>query len=139
MVMNHRKLFAIIGTAALFLSTVAIDAHHSFAAEFDAEQPVTLNGTVTQLEWTNPHIWMFIDVKGADGTVVNWAIEGAAPNAMIRNGILKTTVPLGTQVTVEGFRAKSGKPVANGRNIEWPGGKKLFMGSSGTGAPKDPK
>jgi Family of unknown function (DUF6152) len=136
--MTHKHVLAIVGAIALG-TTIRVAAHHSFAAEFDAEQPVTLVGPVTQLEWTNPHIWMFIDVKGKDGTVVNWAIEGAAPNAMIRNGILKTTVPIGTIVTVEGFRAKSGKPVANGRNVEWPGGKKLFMGSSGTGAPKDPK
>ena len=112
-------------------------AHHAFAAEFDANKPLTLIGTVTSVEWINPHIWVHIDVEEPDGTVVSWAIEGAAPNSMMRRGMRKDTIPLGVEITVDGFRAKSGNPVANGRTISWPGGSSLFMGSSGTGAPID--
>jgi hypothetical protein len=129
----------LILVAGLMASENLLRAHHSFAAEFDANKPLTIAGTVTKVEWINPHIWMYVDVKAADGAVTNWAIEGAAPNAMFRRGVRKDTLPVGVQVTVEGFQAKNGKPVANGRNIAWPGGMKLFMGSSGTGAPDDPK
>jgi hypothetical protein len=119
--------------------SISLVAHHSFAAEFDASKPLKLRGAVTKVEWINPHIFMYIDVKNPDGTTTNWAVEGAAPNAMFRRGVRKDTLPTGVEVTVEGFQAKSGKPVANGRTIVWPGGMKLFMGSSGTGAPDDPK
>ena len=112
-------------------------AHHSFAAEFDASQPVTLKGTVTKIEWINPHVWLHVDVEAPDETVVSWAIEGAAPNSLIRRGVRKDTLPLGVEITVEGYRAKSGRPVANGRTITWPDGVSLFLGSSGTGAPSD--
>jgi uncharacterized protein DUF6152 len=121
------------------LESISLLAHHSFAAEFDASKPLKLRGTVMKVEWINPHIFMYIDVKNPDGTVTNWAVEGAAPNAMFRRGVRKDTLPAGVEVTVEGFQAKNGKPVANGRTIAWPGGMKLYMGSSGTGAPDDPK
>jgi Family of unknown function (DUF6152) len=112
-------------------------AHHSFAAEFDGSKPVTLKGTVTKMEWINPHAWLHIDVKGPDGKVVSWAVEGGAPNALLRRGWTRNSVVAGTMVTVEGFRAKDGSNKANGREVTLPDGKRLFVGSSGTGAPLD--
>jgi hypothetical protein len=115
---------------------VSVIAHHAFAAEFDSNKPVTLKGTVSKVEWTNPHMWLYVDVKGADGSIVTWAIEGGAPNALFRRGFRKDSFPLGIVVTVEGFQAKSGKAVANGRNVVYPNGVKLMMGATGTGEPK---
>ena len=114
-----------------------VAAHHSFAAEFDGSKPVTLKGTVTKMEWINPHAWLHMDVKGPDGKVVSWMIEGGAPNALIRRGWNRNSVPPGTAVTVEGFRARDGSTRANGRAVTLAGGKKLFIGSTGTGAPTD--
>lgn len=134
-----RRLFGLIcGIAGLVVMTGRpVTAHHAFSAEFDASKPVTLSGTVTKMEWVNPHVWMHIDVKDAAGQVVTWAIEGGAPNSLFRRGIRKDSLPLGILVKVEGFMAKSGKPVANGRNVTYPDGLQLFFGSSGTGAPTD--
>jgi hypothetical protein len=126
--------------AAGFIAVAAaapLRAHHAFAAEFDASKPVTLRGTVTKMEWINPHAWMHIDVKGPDGKVVSWAVEGGAPNALLRRGWNRNSVTAGTAVVVEGFRAKDGSNRANGRDVTLPDGKKLFIGSSGTGAPVD--
>jgi hypothetical protein len=114
-----------------------VAAHHAFAAEFDGSKPVTLKGTVTKMEWINPHAWLHIEVKGPDGKVVAWAIEGGAPNALLRRGWNKNSVPPGTQVTVAGFRAKDGSNRANGREATLANGQKLFLGSTGTGAPTD--
>ena len=114
-------------------------AHHAFAAEFDANKPLILRGKVTEMEWINPHAWLHIDVKDADGKVVNWAIEAGAPNGLLRRGFNKNSLPVGTEVVVEGWQAKDGSYRANGSNITFPDGKKLFLGSSGTGAPFDPE
>ena len=114
-------------------------AHHAFAAEFDANKPLILRGKVTEMEWINPHAWLLIDVKGADGKVINWAIEAGAPNGLLRRGFNKNSLPVGTEVVVEGWQAKDGSYRANGSNIIFPDGKKLFLGSSGTGAPFDPE
>ena len=132
------KLFVVGAAAALLLAAVPVLAHHSFAAEFDADKPVTLKGTLTSMEWINPHGWIHVDVKGADGKVVNWAIESGAPNALIRRGLRKTDFPAGTEVTIEGFRSKNGTPTANGITVKLNDGRNFFMGSSGTGAPTPP-
>ncbi len=126
----------VVLVSAVLAGTVPMDAHHAFAAEFDATQPVTIKGTVTSVEWTNPHMWLHVDVKDEKGNVVNWAVEGGAPNALIRRGLRRDSLPVGIQVTVQGFRAKSGKAVVNGRDVTYPDGVKLYFGSSGTGAPE---
>ena len=119
------------------VASASLRAHHSFAAEFDGNQPVTLKGTVTKMEWINPHTWMHLDVKNADGTVTKWMIEGGTPNTLVRRGFTKASLLPGTEVTIEGYRAKNGANRANGADMILPDGKRLFMGSSGTGAPKD--
>ena len=132
------KLVAVIGGAALLVAAATpVLAHHSFAAEFDSNKPVTIKGTVSKVEWTNPHSWIHIDVKAPDGKVETWAVEGGAPNALIRRGWTKNSLPVGTEIIVEGFQAKDGAYRANGRDITFPDGKKLFIGSSGTGAPDE--
>ena len=118
-------------------AVVAPDAHHAFSAEFDANSPVTLRGTVTAVEWINPHVWVHIEVTSSDGTVVDWEIEGGAPNAMFRRGWNLNSIPAGIEIVVEGYQAKNGTTKANGRTIELPDGRVLFAGSSGTGAPRD--
>ena len=134
------KRFALPMVAlSLVLATVPVAAHHSFAAEFDATQPVTLKGTVTLMEWLNPHAWIHIDVKNPDGTVTPWLIESGTPNTLFRRGFTKESLKTGTEIIVEGYRAKNGKNRANGRDLMLPDGKRLFLGSSGTGAPADGK
>ena len=121
------------------MATVAprVHAHHAFAAEFDAAQPITLRGTVTRVEWINPHTWIHISVKDADGKATAWMIEGGTPNTLLRRGVDKNSIPAGTEIIVDGYRAKNGSNRANGRDLTLPNGKKLFVGSSGTGAPTD--
>lgn len=109
-------------------------AHHSFAAEFDSNKPVHLEGTVKEFQWVNPHSWLIVDVPQEDGTVVEWAVEGGAPSALLRRGWNRDTLPPGTAVIVDGFQAKDGKPRANARNIQFPDGSSLHFGSSGIGA-----
>jgi hypothetical protein len=127
----------IAGAALLVAAAVPLRAHHSFSAEFDANKPVTIKGTVTKLEWNNPHSWIHIEVKGPDGKAETWAVEGGAPNALLRRGWTKNSVPVGIEIIVEGFQAKDGSFRANGRDITFPDGKKLFIGSEGTGAPDE--
>ena len=122
-----------LAAAALLLASPA-RAHHAFAAEFDAKQPITLRGTVTRVEWINPHTWIHIDVKDADGKVVEWMIEGGTPHTLLRNGIDRKSLPAGTEIVVDGYRAKIGLNRANGRDITLADGRKLFLGSSLTGA-----
>jgi hypothetical protein len=112
-------------------------AHHAFSAEFDANKPIKLQGVVTKMEWINPHSWIHLDVKKPDGTVESWMIEGGAPNALLRRGFSRESLPIGTEIIVDGYQAKDGALRANGRDLTFTDGKKLFMGSSGTGAPVD--
>jgi hypothetical protein len=133
-----RTTFAIVSAGAILLSNAAaVVAHHSFAAEFDANKPVKLVGTVTRVEWINPHTWIHVSVKNPDGTVTEWAIEGGTPNTLLRRGINRDSLPAGTEIIVDGYQAKAGGPRANGRDLTLKDGRKLFMGSSGTGAPQD--
>jgi hypothetical protein len=134
----HTKLSVIVATAALLLASHGpLVAHHSFAAEFDARRPVKLRGTVTKMEWVNPHSWIHIDVKNPDGSISKWMIEAGAPNSLIRRGWNKNSLPPGMEILVEGFQAKDGQLRANGRDVTFPDGSKLFVGSSGIGAPDE--
>ena len=110
-------------------------AHHAFSAEFDANKPLKLRGNVTKMDWINPHAWLHIDVKGTDGKVVSWMIELGPPNALLKRGWTKTSVPIGIEVIVDGYQSKDGALRANGRDVTLPDGKKMFAGSQGTGAP----
>ena len=118
------------------LTSIRVQAHHSFAAEFDIDKPVKLQGVLTRMDWVNPHGWIYVDVKEADGKVVNWAIEAGGPTALLRRGLRKTDFPIGTEVMVDGYRAKSGAPRANGRTVTFKDGRNFFLGASDTpGAP----
>jgi hypothetical protein len=132
--MRIKPLFAI---AAFALATPSVWAHHSFAAEFDPTKPVKLKGTVTQMEWINPHSWIHMDVKNPDGTVTSWMIEGGSPNALLRRGFTKNSLPVGSEIVVEGYQAKDASNRANGRDFTFADGTKLFLGSANSGAPDD--
>jgi hypothetical protein len=131
-----RMTVAVLLTGAgLVCGAASVAAHHAFAAEFDAKKPLKLQGTVARMEWINPHTWIHLDVKKADGKVERWMIEAGPPNALYRRGFTKYSLPVGAQILVEGFRAKDGSLRGNGRDITFADGRKLFVGSSGTGAP----
>ena len=129
-------------SAALLFSMVAASipsfAHHSFAAEYDASKPITLNGKLTKLSWVNPHGWIYVDVVNPDKTVTSWAVEFGSPNALLRRGLRETDFPLGIDLTINGYLAKNGKKIINGTSVKLPDGRSLFTGSVGTGAPGDP-
>lgn len=129
MLMKLAIVIGLFGAAAIPLA-----AHHAFAAEFDVSQPVKVRGAVTKVEWVNPHAWIYVDVKGADGQVVNWHFELGAPNALFRLGWKKDAIPAGTEVEITGFRAKNGENVGNGRSIILPDGRELFSGGSAPGS-----
>jgi hypothetical protein len=133
----HAKLVSVVAGLALFLVVTAasLSAHHAFAAEFDANKPLTMKGTVTKMEWLNPHVWLHMDVKLSNGAVENWAFEAGTPNVLFRRGFTRKSLLPGTVVVIDGYRAKDGSRRANGRDITFEDGRKLFMGSSGTGAP----
>jgi Family of unknown function (DUF6152) len=131
-----KPILALISAVA-FSAGIAY-AHHSFAAEYDAFKPVTLKGTLTKVDWINPHAWLFIDVKDDSGKVTNWAIEFGSPNALLRRGLRRTDFPHGIEVIVDGYRAKNGTATVNAKSVKLPDGRDLFAGSSGTGAPGAP-
>ena len=120
----------------LFLVSVDVHAHHSFAAQYDADKPVTLVGTVTKVEWTNPHARFYVDVKDDKGVVTNWNLELASPNVLRRNGWSRTSLNVGDEVTVEGSLAKNGTKMANARVVKLADGRRVFAGSSGGDAPQ---
>ena len=135
--MRTRLAVAVAGMGLLFLAgtVVSLSAHHAFAAEFDANKPIKFKGTVSRMQWTNPHVWIHIDVKKPDGSVETWALEAGTPNVLFRRGFTKASLLPGTQIVVDGYQAKDGSKRANGRDLTFPDGRKLFLGSSGTGAP----
>ena len=136
--MRQRVTVVVAGVGVgLLLVGASVQAHHAFAAEFDANRPVRLRGKITKMEWINPHSWMHLDVEKEDGTVESWMIEAGPPGALVRRGWSKDSVIPGTEVLVEGYQAIDGAFRANGRDVTFPDGRRLFAGSSGTGAPLD--
>jgi hypothetical protein len=135
-ILTASVVFLFVG---IVLSTVTSPtlAHHAFSAEFDASKPIKLKGTVTKIEWINPHSWVHIEVKTPKGTVENWMIEAGTPNVLFRRGLTKDSFQPGAEILVDGYQAKDGRLRANGRDITLPNGKTFFVGSSGTGAPYD--
>jgi|SRR5262245_17925347 len=133
----RKNLIVALAALGVLIATAPARAHHAFAAEFDADKPIKLKGTVTKMEWINPHTWIHMDVKTADGKVESWMIEGGPPNALSRRGFTRDSLPVGAEIVVEGFQAKDGSLKGNGRDVTFADGRKLFVGSSGTGAPKD--
>jgi hypothetical protein len=135
----RRTVAVIAAGVGLLMAAAPAIAHHAFAAEFDAKRPIKLQGTVTKMEWINPHAWIHVDVKKPDGKVESWMIEGGTPNTLLRRGFTKNSLLPGTEILVDGYQAKDGSLRANGRDLTLPDGRKLFLGSSGTGAPDDGK
>jgi hypothetical protein len=127
-------LGAALGVVWLTLAGSAA-AHHAFSAEFDANQPVTLRGTITKVEWINPHAFIHLDVKGDNGAVESWMIEAGSPNTLVRRGMTRDSIAPGTEIIVFGYRHRNGSHTANGRDVTLPDGKRLFITSPGTGAP----
>ena len=132
------KQTVLLGCVGLLLASAPVLTHHAFSAEFDVNKPIKLQGTVTEVEWINPHAWIHIDVKEPDGKVIGWMIEAGTPNTLFRRGFTKNSLPYGTVIIVDGYQAKDGTLKGNGRDLTLPDGRKLFMGSAGTGAPNDP-
>ena len=135
----RRTVAVIAAGVGLLMAAAPAIAHHAFAAEFDAKRPIKLQGTVTKMEWINPHAWIHVDVKKPDGSVEAWMVEAGTPNTLFRRGLTKQSLLAGTEITVDGYQSKDGSLRMNGRDVTLPNGQTLFLGSSGTGAPYDEK
>src|SRR5512138_1520529 len=131
---KHLLISLLVCTLAF---SAGVRAHHAFAAEFDASKPFKIKGTIVKMEWINPHTWLHLDVKRPNGKIERWMIEGGPPNALYRRGFNKDSLPVGSEILVEGFQAKDGSHRGNGRELTFSDGRRLFVGSSGTGAPRD--
>jgi len=132
------KLAVALAGIGLILAAVPVWAHHAFAAEFDVNRPLKLRGTVTKMDWINPHSWIHIDVKGTDGTVANWMIEGGSPNVLLRLGFSKDALPAGSEIVMDGYQAKDGSNRGVGKVLTFADGRKLFLGGSAPGANGEP-
>lgn len=132
-----RTVAAMLAVSAVALAPAAARAHHAFGAEFDPNRPLVLRGPVTRVEWVNPHAWIHLEVQQEDGSTETWMVEGGTPNTLLRNGLNKRSLEPGTVIVVDGYQAKDRSNRANGRNVTLESGEKIFMGSSGTGAPRD--
>ena len=137
-----RRLFIAVASLGVVMAAAPLGAHHSFAAQFDDKAPVEIKGTLSKMEWLNPHTWIHVDVKEADGKVVTWAIEGATPNSLLRRGLRQTDFPVGRELVVHGYRAKNGSPVASGEKLTFTDGRNFYLGASepqaGGGPPAKP-
>jgi hypothetical protein len=130
----------VLGTAALLIAALPAIAHHAFGGEFDANRPVLLKGRLVKVEWVNPHSWIHVEVIKPNGEKEIWMVEGGSPNSLLRRGVTRDSLKVGTEVVVDGYQARDHTLLrANGRNVTLTDGTKLFLGSSGTGAPDDPK
>jgi hypothetical protein len=128
----------LLSAAGMLLATAPILGHHAFGGEFDPNKPVLLKGPVTKVEWVNPHAWIHLEVTKPDGTKEEWMVEGGTPNTLLRRGVTRESLKVGTVLVIDGYQARDHSLLrANGRNVTYPDGKKLFLGSSGTGAPTD--
>lgn len=133
----RKRLFA-LASLGLVIAAAPVWAHHSFAAQFDDKAPITIKGTLSKMEWLNPHTWIHVDVKEPDGKVVTWAIEGATPNSLLRRGLRQADFPSGVELEVHGYRAKNGTPVASGEKLTFTDGRNFYLGAGDApGAPKN--
>jgi len=130
--MRTTMLSAVVGLG-LLLGGVTLSAHHAFSSEFDANRPVKFKGTVSKMMWVNPHAWIYVDVKNADGTVEEWMVEAGTPNTLLRRGFTKASLQPGTEIMVDGYQSKDGSKRANGRDLTLPDGRTLFLGSQEPG------
>ena len=142
MAKQNRVIFvfsvAMLALTGLVMNAIGpVDAHHAFAAEFDPNRPVVLRGPIVSVEWVNPHTWIHLEVTNEDGSKQIWMVEGGTPNTLLRRGLSRATIAIGTIIVVDGYQSKDRSARANGRDITFEDGRKFFMGSSGTGAPRD--